>query len=129
MAIAYHSDMRKVAPDAQIVAVTHQWGGYYTQRARAVLDGSWKSSRLWGGVKEGMIRVGDFGPKVPKAVQDEVLARQQDIASGKLQVFHAAEDVRDNEGRVVIAKGMGLRDDQILTMSWLAEGVQGRIPR
>jgi basic membrane protein A len=129
MAVAYHSDMRKVAPDAQIVAVTHQWGGYYTQRAQAVLDGSWKATSLWGGVKEGMIRVGDFGPKVPKAVQEEVLARQQDIASGKLQVFRAVEDVRDNEGKLAIAKGTNLRDDQILTMNWLAEGVQGRIAR
>lgn len=63
LAIAYHSDMRRIAPDAQVVAVTHQWGGYYTQRARAVLDGSWKSANLWGGVKEGMIRVGDFGTR------------------------------------------------------------------
>jgi basic membrane protein A len=129
MAVAYHSDMRKVAPDAQIVAVTHQWGAYYTQRAQAVLDGSWKATSVWGGVKEGMIRVGDFGPKVPKAVQEEVLARQQDIASGKLQVFRAVEDVRDNEGKLAIAKGTSLRDDQILTMNWLAEGVQGRIAR
>jgi basic membrane protein A len=35
LAVAYHSDMRKVAPDAQIVAVTHQWGDYYTRRVRA----------------------------------------------------------------------------------------------
>ena len=34
MAVAYHSDMRKIGPDAQIVAVTHHWGGYYTRRAR-----------------------------------------------------------------------------------------------
>ena len=74
MAVAYHSDMRKTAPDAQIVAVTHQWGDYYTRRTQAVLDGSWKSASLWGGVKEGMVRVGDFGPRVPKAVQEEVLA-------------------------------------------------------
>lgn len=130
MAVAYHSDMRKVAPDAQIVAVTHQWGGYYTQRARAVLDGSWKPGNVWGGVKEGMIRVGDFGPKVPKPVQDEVLARQQDIAAGKLRPFAAvAADVRDNEGRVVIAKGTALGDEQILKMNWLADGVQGRVAR
>ncbi len=130
MAVAYHSDMRKVAPDAQIVAVTHQWGGYYTQRAGAVLDGSWKPGNVWGGVKEGMIRVGDFGPKVPKPVQDEVLARQQDIAAGKLRPFAAvAADVRDNEGHVVIAKGSALTDEQILKMNWLAEGVQGRVTR
>ncbi|MCR8956568.1 BMP family ABC transporter substrate-binding protein [Variovorax sp. S2] len=130
MAVAYHSDMRKIAPDAQIVAVTHQWGGYYTQRAQAVLDGSWKSGNVWGGVKEGMIRVGDFGTKVPKAVQQEVLARQQDIAAGKLQPFRAVNgDMRDNEGRVVIAKGAQLNDEQILKMNWLAEGVQGRVTR
>jgi basic membrane protein A len=103
--------MRKVAPDAQIVAVTHRWGDYYTRRARQVLDGSWKSGNLWGGVKEGMIRVGDFGPKVPKAVQDEVLARQKDIASGKLKPFGS------------------LTDAQILAMDSLVEGVQGGRPR
>jgi simple sugar transport system substrate-binding protein len=130
LAVAYHSDMRQVAPQAQIVAVTHHWGGYYTQRARVALDGSWKSGDVWGGVKEGMIRVGDFGPKVPKAVQQEVMARQQDIAAGRLQPFRAAaSDVHDNEGRVVIAKGSALTDTQILQMNWLAEGVQGHIAR
>ena len=127
MAVAYHSDMRKTAPDAQIVAVTHQWGDYYTRRTQAVLDGSWKSASLWGGVKEGMVRVGDFGPRVPKAVQDEVLARQKDIAAGKLHPFRALADVRDNQGNVVIAKGSVLRDEQILQMNWLAEGVQGHL--
>ncbi len=130
MAVAYHSDMRKIAPDAQIVAVTHQWAGYYIERTRAVLEGRWKSGSVWGGVKEGMIRVGDFGPKVPKAVQDEVLARQRDIASGKLHPFWATQTaVRDNEGREVIARGTTLGDTQILGMNWLAEGVQGRVSR
>ncbi len=128
LAVAYHSDMRRVAPDAQIVAVTHQWGGYYTQRARAVLDGSWKSGSVWGGVKEGMIKVDAFGPKVPRPVQDEVLARQKDIAAGRLHPFKAgAAAVRDNEGREVIAAGKTLSDPQILGMDWLVEGVQGKI--
>src|SRR4051812_31842029 len=39
LAVAYHSDMRKVAPDAQIVAVTHEWGDYYKRRTQAVLQG------------------------------------------------------------------------------------------
>ena len=129
MAVAYHSDMRKTAPDAQIVAVTHQWGDYYTRRTRAVLDGSWKSASLWGGVKEGMVRVGDFGPRVPKAVQEEVLARQKDIGAGRLHPFHARAAVRDNEGREVIPAGRTLTDEQILRMHWLAEGVQGTLAK
>jgi basic membrane protein A and related proteins len=129
MAIGYHSDMRKAGPDAQIVAVVHEWGGYYTQRARAALAGTWKSASLWGGVKEGMIKVDGFGPKVPAAVRDEVLARQKDIAAGRLHPFHAKVAAKDNEGREVIAAGKTLTDAQILEMNWLADGVQGKIAR
>ena len=128
LAVAYHSDMRKLAPDAQIVAITHQWGNYYTQRAQAVLNGSWKSGTVWGGVREGMIRVDGFGTKVPKAVQNEILARQADIAAGRLHPFHATQPVLDNQGNAVIAKGQTLTDAQILKMNWLAQGVQGRLP-
>jgi simple sugar transport system substrate-binding protein len=129
MAVAYHSDMRKTGPHAQIVAVTHQWGDYYTRRTRAVLDGSWKSANLWGGVKEGMVRVGDFGPRVPKAVQEEVRARQKDIGAGRLHPFHAKTTVRDNEGREAIPAGSTLTDEQILRMHWLAEGVLGTLAK
>ena len=128
LAVAYHSDMRGIAPDAQIVAVTHQWGRYYTQRAQAVLSGSWKTGDVWGGVKEGMIQVEGFGPKVPKAVQQEVLARQKDIATGKLHPFYARQAVLDNQGKEVIAKGQTLMDEQILTMNYLVQGVQGKLP-
>ena len=127
LAVAYHSDMRKVAPDAQIIAVTHQWGNYYTARASALLSGTWQSGNVWGGVKEGMIRVGDFGNRVPKAVQAEVLARQRDIASGKLLPFQAREAVLDNEGHEVIARGQSLSDAQILGMNYLVAGVQGKV--
>lgn len=129
LAIAYHSDMRKIGPDAQVLAVVHEWGAYYTQRARAVLDGSWTPGNVWGGIREGMMRVGDFGPRVPQAVQDEVLARQRDIAAGRLHPFRAVEAARDSTGRVVIAAGQTLTDAQILAMDWLEEGVAGGLPR
>ncbi|MEN9537993.1 MAG: hypothetical protein RLZZ126_228 [Pseudomonadota bacterium] len=130
LAVAYHSDMLKIAPKAQIVAVTHEWGAYYTSRVKAVLDGQWTSGKVWGGVKEGMIRVGHFGPQVPQPVQAEVLARQHDIAQGRIKPFAAGKtDVRDNEGKVVIGAGRALDDGQILGMDWLVEGVVGKISR
>jgi basic membrane protein A and related proteins len=111
LAVAYHSDLRKIAPDAQLVAVTHHWGDYYTQRARAVLDGKWKSGNVWGGVKAGMVRVEGFGARVPKGVQDEVLARQKEIAAGKLRPFG------------------NMTDEQILNMKELVSGVAGKLPQ
>ena len=130
LAVAYHSDMRKVAPDAQVAAVTHQWGDYYTRRVRAVIDGSWKSTQVWGGVREGMIRVDSFGSKVPAAVQAEVTARQKDMAAGKLTVFSGGKaGVKDNEGKTAIAAGQALDDGAILGIDWLVEGVATKLPR
>jgi len=97
---------------------------------RAAADGSWKSANVWGGVREGMIRVGDFGPRVPAAVQQEVQAAQKAIGAGKLQPFRAGKaPVRDNEGVVRIAAGQALTDAQILQMNWLTEGVVGKLAR
>ena len=109
MAVAYHSDMRQAGPDAQIAAVTHHWGDYYRARVKAMLDGTWKSGSTWGGVKEGMIRIEGFGPKVPKAVRDEALARQKDIATGKLRPLGH------------------LTDEQILKMDYFVDGVVGKL--
>jgi basic membrane protein A len=129
LAIAYHSDMRRIGPDAQVLAVKHEWGHYYTQRARAVVDGTWKPGSVWGGIREGMVRVGDFGSRVPKAVQQDVMARQADIAAGRLHPFRATAAVQDNTGREAIAAGQVLSDPQILAMNWLAEGVAGGLPK
>jgi basic membrane protein A len=127
MAVAYHSDMRKFGPDAQIIAVTHQWGDYYTRRVKAVLDVSWKSGSVWGGVREGMIRVGDFGPKVPKKLQDEVLGLQKAIGTGKLNPFTGP--ITDNDGKQVLPRGQRLSDEQILNMNYLVQGVVGKVSR
>jgi simple sugar transport system substrate-binding protein len=125
MAIAYHSDMRKVAPDAQLMAVTHEWGAYYTQRVSDVQKGQWRTGNVWAGLKEGMIRVGDFGPKLPAKVRDEIVKVQQDIAQGKRHPFQGP--IADNEGKAIVAAGQKLSDVQILNMNYGVAGVIGKI--
>jgi basic membrane protein A and related proteins len=125
MAVAYHSDMRKIGPDAQIIAVTHQWGDYYTARVKAALQGRWQTGHVWGGVKDGMIRVGDFGSKVPQKVQEEVMVKQRAVGAGQLLPF--AGPIIDNEGQVILPAGQALSDAQILKMNYLVQGVQGRV--
>lgn len=127
MAVAFHSDMRGAAPTAQIVAVTHQWGDYYTRRVQAVRDGRWQSARLWGGVKEGMVRVQAWGPRVPAAVRQEVESRQADVAAARLHPF--AGPVRDRAGQLRVPPGQTLGDEQLQRMDWLVEGVVTPLPQ
>jgi basic membrane protein A and related proteins len=128
LAIAFHSDMRADGPDAQLLAVTHHWGSYYAARAQAVQNGTWQAGDFWGGVKDGMVKVEHFGPKLPQAVRAEVLARQKEMAAGKLAPFRARQaDLRDNQGQVRIPKGTQPSDGQLQGMDWLVEGVVGHI--
>ena len=125
MAIAYHSDMRQVAPDAQLMAITHSWGEYYTQRVRALQKGQWQTSTVWGGLKEGMIKVGDFGPKLLPSVRTEIIQIQKDMVAGKRHPFQGP--IEDNEGKPVLPAGQRLSDVQILHMNFAAAGVVGKV--
>jgi simple sugar transport system substrate-binding protein len=74
-----------------------------------------------------MIRMEGFGAKVPDAVRREVLARERDIASGRLRPF--AGPIEDNRGRLIVPRGASLTDAQIQTMDFLVSGVQGSLPK
>lgn len=123
--IAYQSDMRRIAPHAQLTAITHEWGGYYTRVARAVIDETWRAQPVWGGMKDGFVRLAALNPDVPKDVAALVAARQADIVAGRFQPF--AGRIVDREGRVR-QQGGAMADAQIATMNYFVPGVVGTLP-
>jgi basic membrane protein A len=125
-AIAYQSDMRAYAPDAQLAAVTHHWGGYYTQVARAVLNGTWKPQPAWGGMKDGLVDLSAIRADVPAAVQSLIETRRGAIVAGRFKPFTAP--LVDNEGHVRLTQG-SLDDEKIATMNWFVRGVVGSVPK
>jgi basic membrane protein A and related proteins len=125
-AIGYQSDMRRFAPDAQLAAVTHHWGGYYTQVARSVLSGNWTPQPVWGGMKDGLVQLTAIGADVPGPVLALVEARRQAIVAGRFAPFTAP--LVDNDGRTRLATGT-LDDAAIGTMNWFVQGVVGSVPR
>ncbi len=126
-AVAYHSDMSKYGPHAQITAVTHRWGKFYTEVAQQVLDGTWKSSDVWYGMKEGMIALAGFGPDVPADVAALAETRGKEIIAGTLHPF--AGPVRDQGGKVRVPAGEVMSDQAMLGFDWYVEGVQGKLPK
>ena len=126
-AVAYHSDMSKYGPHAHLTAVTHQWGAYYTKAVQDVISGTWKPDNVWGGIKEGMIKMGAFNPAVPKDVQDLVNKTAADIGAGKFHPFTGP--VKDNDGKERLAVGKVMSDDVLSKMDYYVEGVQGKLPK
>jgi simple sugar transport system substrate-binding protein len=125
-AVAYHSDMSKFGPKAQIAAVTHHWGAYYTRVAQSVLDGKWTPSNLWGGMKDGMIRLDAVRADVPAETRGQVERVGADIAAGKFHPFTGP--IRSNAGKDIAGKGEVLSDEQLGKMDFYVEGVVGKVP-
>ena len=124
--IGYHSDMSKYGPTTELTAVTHQWGAFYTKTVQDAIAGKWKPGNLWGGIKEGMIKMGPFNKAVPKDVQDLVNKTAADIGAGKFHPFTGP--VTDNDGKERLAAGKVMTDDVLSKMDYYVEGVQGTLP-
>lgn len=123
-AIAYHSDMKKYGPKAQLAAVTHHWGAYYTKQAQAVIDGTWKTSSTWGGIKDGMVKLEGINNSVPAEVKQFVAAREKELVAGTLNPFTGP--IKDNDGKVRLEKGV-LDDAALSKMDYFVEGVAGKV--
>jgi len=125
-AIAYHSDMSKYGPNAQLTAVTHHWGDYYTRVAQSALDGKWAPDNVWGGLKEGMIKLAPFNKAVPADVQELVKKAEADMKAGKLHAFTGP--MKDNAGKERLAAGKTITDGDLSKMDYYVEGVVGKLP-
>jgi len=124
--VAYHSDMSKYGPDAHLTASTHHWSDYYIERAKAVLNGTWESHAVWGGLARGMVVMAPMNPVVPDEVVELVESRKQAIVDGKLHPFTGP--INNQAGEVAVPAGETLSDEALLTMDYYVEGILGKLP-
>ncbi len=124
MSIGYDSDMRGFVGDSVLVSPVWNWGAYYVATMKAVLNGTWKTHQYWGGLKEGIVELSAFSPKVPQAVKDMVAAKQNEMLSGSWDVFNGP--IKDQSGKEVLAAGAKMSDGDMLNMSYFVEGVIGK---
>jgi basic membrane protein A len=126
-AIGYHSDMSKYGPKAHLAAVTHHWGDHYARVARAVIDGTWEPSNLWGGIREGMVKLEAISDKVPDATVAQVRRIEAAIKAGTFHPFQGP--VTSQDGTIRVPDGSVISDADLSKMNYYVEGVQGSLPK
>ena len=114
--IGYNTDMSSFAPKAHLTAPIWNWAPFYIKVANEVHEGKWKSSFYWGGNKEGIVALAPFGPMVPEDVIELVELEKEAIVEGKFDVFQGP--IKDQNGKIKVAEGEKLSDEEILTMDW-----------
>ena len=120
------SDNINFAPKAQLTAVINNWDSYYVARTKAVMDGSWKSEDVWGGLKAGMVSMARY-TNMPADVSKLAKKTEVAISSGKLHPFQGP--VISQDGKVMAVAGSVIDDGTLLGMDWYVEGVEGKLPK
>jgi len=122
----YNTDELKYAPKAQIGGIIITWGDYYTQVVSDVLAGKWKSGHVWGGLKDGFIKMAPMGASVPKDVQDLAKKLEAQIVAGKLHPFTGP--LVDQDGKVRLPAGQTISDHDLEKMDYFVKGVASKLP-
>jgi len=121
------TDMRKFGPNAHLTAIEDNWRGYYVDRVRAVMDGTWASTDTWGGLASGMVTITDYNSALPANVVAAAEEARKAIADGTLHPL--AGPLADQTGTVRVAEGETPDDGLLLGMDWFIDGVQGQVPK
>ncbi|PIE32340.1 BMP family ABC transporter substrate-binding protein [candidate division KSB3 bacterium] len=110
-AVGYNTDMSHFAPDAHLTSPVWNWHIFYERIVNEVKAGTWKSSSYWGGFDDGLVDIAPFGKMVPQDVVDMVMKRRQEIIDGTFKVWPDKTD------------------EELLSMNYFIEGVEGKIPQ
>ena len=110
MAFGQASDMIQFAPSTQLTAILDDWGPYYIDRVKAVIDGTWESSDTWGGMDSGMVAMAPY-TNMPDDVAAMAMKVEEAILKGELDPF---------DGKFT--------DGELLSMTEYLEGIDAAKP-
>ena len=116
------ADMSKFAPKAHLTAIEDIWGPHYIARAKAMLDGSWKSEDFWEGIKEGDVVISPYNPIVPKNVQEAANKIIDGYKNGTYDVFKGP--IFDQNGTEKVPAGKAMSLGELATIDWYVKGIQ-----
>jgi basic membrane protein A len=123
--VGYHTDMSMTAPEANMTSAIWDWAPYYVNQVSQVMDGTWTPVNYWGGMEDGVVELAPLTKNAPEGAQeilDEVTAS---IMSGENKIF--VGPLYGQNGDLVVAEGVELTDEELLSMMWFVQGVKGTI--
>jgi basic membrane protein A len=123
--IGYDSDMRAFVGDSVLVSPVWNWGPYYIERIEAAMNGTWKTQQYWQGLSAGIVGLSEYSPNVPEDVKALVESAKNKILSGTWDVFYGP--IYDQSGKLIVAEGSSLTDEQLLNFDYFVQGVVGSV--
>jgi basic membrane protein A len=121
----YHADQSELAPKGYLTGAEWNWSKVYTDYVNLMREGKPLPHLLRGGIKEGVVKVSQYGPAVSlKTIALAEIAKAK-FMTGDMIIYKG--ELKDNKGNIVIPAGTALpqTDIKLESMDYLVAGVIG----
>ena len=127
MVCGYHASQAKLAPNAYLTGAEWNWLTAYKQFLDAARTGKPHPNFVRGGLKDGFVKSSPYGAMVGQGARKNAEDIRAKMMAGSFDIF--AGELKDNAGKVVIAKGTTLKQTDVALegMNYLVEGVVGKV--
>ena len=127
MVCGYHASQAKLAPQAYLTGAEWNWVTAYKTIIDAARSGKPHPNFVRGGLKDGFVKSSPYGSMVTEGARKNADAIRAKMMAGSFDIF--AGELKDNTGKVVIAKCTALKQTDVTleSMNYLVEGVIGKV--
>jgi basic membrane protein A and related proteins len=125
MVSGYHVNQSVLAPEAYLTGAEWNWEVLYPRFVTMFASGETIPNFYRGGLKEGLVKVSPYGPKVSEEAKKHADDIKAQLMAGSYVIFKGP--LTDNKGKTAIESGVsrGQTDAELEKMDYLVEGVIG----
>ncbi|MBD1938419.1 BMP family ABC transporter substrate-binding protein [Microcoleus sp. FACHB-68] len=127
----YHANQTTLAPKGYLTGAEWDWTNVYSKYAEMIKAGKTLMNGgiphiVRGGLKDGFLKLSDYGPAVTAEAKKDAEAAKEKFLSDSMIVYKG--EIKDNTGKVVIPTGKDFKqqDGELEKMNWLVAGVVGK---
>ena len=128
--VAIDTDLKQYAPDQYLTSVLLDWGPWMKEQVGAILDKKWKSGSYLLTLQNRGIKLAPWGPAFDKVSPEDrakVEAALEGLVSGKVNAFQGP--IKDQSGKVRVEAGTNAPVDDVRSMDYFVQGIEGTIPK
>jgi simple sugar transport system substrate-binding protein len=119
------SDMIKFGETTQMTSIVDNWGPYYTERVKALMDGNYAQVDVWGGMKAGHVVMAPY-----TNMPDDVKALAEETQKKIIDGFNPfTGPVMKQDGSEWLKDGQVAEDGELLGLNFYVKGVEGDLPK
>ncbi len=127
--VGYNADMSPLAPEAVLTSPIWHWEVYYIDVVERVMNGTWESEQYWGGWQDGLVDLAPIADFVPEEIRTPIEDEVARFKSGEETIYTIfTGPIADQTGEIRVPEGQSMTDEELLSMNWFVEGVEGEIP-